>query len=153
MPTFPKQIFHYDLTLRFLIASRDFMLMHKLNKDIYIEYIYTYIYYMYIYLTSQSQAAKFCNCLAGWPADWQLSSLPDATRLRGISENVKHKLTNCWKGKEGRGEGRGEGERDSWLVKQPSVKTAPDKALHLGRRATISGCSCMPQPDAVATKT
>lgn len=59
--TFRKQIFHYDLTLRCLIASRDFMLMRKLNKDIY----RVYIYFVCIYLTSQSHAAKFCNWLAG----------------------------------------------------------------------------------------
>lgn len=44
--TFRKQIFHYDLTLRCLIASRDFMLMRKLNKDIYIECIYIMCVYI-----------------------------------------------------------------------------------------------------------
>lgn len=70
----------------------------------YIYKVHIYIYYVCVYLTSQSQAAKFCNCLAGSLGDWQLSSLPDATRLRGISENVEHKLTNCCKGEKGGGE-------------------------------------------------
>lgn len=128
---FESKIFHYDLTLRCLIALRDFYANAQVEQTVRI-YIYTYILLcaIYVCISSKSIAGwKFCNCLAaslGWVGrvtDFKLAG----RGLRGIFSNVKHKLTNC------RDDWRTEGGlkfRSSWWSSQALKRWTGNATRH-----------------------